>query len=129
MNSRRLKILHLDLLELEELLKTDVPVKLTNPLPKDARIVGEASAVHNMFAMRFYIESEEFPEVLPYECIFEVENPGFVRVEAQGVKVTACCGSRHWHLVNSHDVPDGMVRCEVCGWLLDYENLKFMEAE
>lgn len=39
------------------------------------------------------------------------------------IPVTPCCRSRHWHPVFSADIPDGMLRCELCGKLHDFENL------
>jgi len=37
--------------------------------------------------------------------------------------VTPCCKSRHWHTVNRSDIPKGVVRCELCDKLHDFENL------
>lgn len=84
---RRLKVLHLDLMELEELLKNGEPVRLINPLPEDAKIVGVASVV-NMFAIKLSIESEEFPEEYTYHVISDLERLEFEKVELEAEECT-----------------------------------------
>lgn len=45
------------------------------------------------------------------------------------IKVTPCCKSRHWHLVNKSDIPRGVIRCELCDRMHDYENLEIIDSE
>lgn len=59
-----------------------------------------------------------------YYCIYETEGDDCDNDRmCAAVKVTPCCRSRHWHLVNRSDVPDGVIRCELCNRMHDYEGL------
>jgi len=117
---RRLRVLHLDLMELEEMLKSRVPIKINNPLPEDAKIVGMAD-VPNRFCVRLFIESAEYLCEYSYHIISECPNVEFERVEEEeDSRVTACCKSADWEYVN-------LVRCGECGGLLGEKYL--LEAE
>lgn len=43
------------------------------------------------------------------------------------MKVTPCCKTKHWHSVLSRDIPDGIVRCELCDKMMDIETLESVE--
>jgi HK97 family phage prohead protease len=43
--------------------------------------------------------------------------------EAVPAKVTPCCRSRHYHSVLADGVPKGVVRCELCEKIMDFEAL------
>jgi len=46
-----------------------------------------------------------------------------IEEEKRPIKVTPCCNSRHWHIVNRKDIPSGVIRCELCDKMHDFENL------
>lgn len=39
------------------------------------------------------------------------------------MKITPCCKTRHWHPVNRVDIPNGILRCELCDKMFDVEDL------
>lgn len=44
-------------------------------------------------------------------------------MENEAIKVTPCCKTRHWWPVHRTDLPDGIIRCELCDKLHDFEAL------
>ena len=43
------------------------------------------------------------------------------------IKVVPCCKTRHWHPVYRIDIPVGIVRCELCDKLFDFEMLEIIQ--
>ena len=39
------------------------------------------------------------------------------------MKITPCCKSIHWHSVVNFEMPQGVIRCEICDTINDFENL------
>lgn len=144
-NRYDVKSMSLDIKLLVEALKDNRPsVIITPPLPADAMVYTVSlkdcrpGCIADKPQLDIILASKQFDEIEPGDVIPRLDVVGkympvgevakqekFAQRDNTGFHpyLTPCCHSRHWHVVNTIRFPRGVIRCELCDKLHDYENL------